>query len=123
MRSKSATKRGVSDCPRNACWDFWEGKKCRTEESGKKCPFKHVKKGSVPQAAPQKCSKCGGDHQRDDCSFTGACAHCGKDGHKVTVCRIKLAKQKEPSKNKKQVHLAVGEDAEDGRECRGEFQG
>ena len=123
MRSKSASKRGVSDCPRNACWDFWEGKKCKTEESGKKCPFKHVKKGSVPQPAPQKCNKCGGDHQRDECSFTGACAHCGKDGHKVTVCRIKLAKQKEPSKNKKQVHLAVGEDAEDGRECRGEFQG
>ena len=60
MRSKSASKRGVSDCPRNACWDFWEGKKCKTEEIGKKCPFKHVKKGSVPQAAPQKCSKCGG---------------------------------------------------------------
>ena len=46
-----------------------------------------------------------------------------KDGHKATVCRNKPGKQKEPSKNKKQVHLAVGEDGEDGRECRGEFQG
>ena len=99
MRSKSATKRGVSDCPRNACWDFWEGKKCRTEESGKKCPFKHVK-GSVPQAAPQKCSKCGGDHQREVCSFTGACAHCGRTGTRRQCVATSPASRRSPPRTR-----------------------
>ena len=38
--------------PEGHCFDFWKGKKCRIQEEGKECKFKHVR-------APSQCDKCG----------------------------------------------------------------
>lgn len=34
-----------------------------------------------------KCFRCGGEHRASECSFKGTCRQCGREGHKLSVCK------------------------------------
>ena len=120
-RGRSMSK-APSDCPRNVCWDSWEGKPCHIEAEGKKCKFEHKIRPASEKKSAQECGKCGGAHKNAECKFSGACDYCKKEGHTAKMCR--KAKSQPRQEKAKKVNLAVAaEGANEGREVRNEFEG
>ena len=89
------------------CFAFQKGGCTRAE-----CPFLHEKeqKPKQSQKSPDKgsktgpCDKCGGNHPRTECKFSGDCGFCHAKGHKEAVCRKKAA-------GKVKAQVATGQDA------------
>ena len=124
-RTRGKTPR-PKDVPQGVCWYFWEDGKC----SYQNCSFKHERRPKDQQqkneqrpqtyGKPQenksdsnpKCTKCGGAHTHDKCTFKGVCNYCDKPGHKAPQCRKKVAdnKARQPDGPKKpNARLAFAE--------------
>jgi len=119
-RARSASRRGRSasgrrtprDCPKTACWDFWDNKPCRAEAEGKKCSFEHKRRPANERNASRgrkdasaksaECGKCGNNHKTVDCSFSGTCDKCKKQGHMAKLCS---AKSDKPRTHKKGMNV------------------
>ena len=122
-----------SDCPKGTCWEFWTSGNCAfSKSSGKECRFEHSRRpaassGNKPPEQKQEpkkkgCYKCGEAHKPAECTYTGKCGACEREGHKTALCKSRDRSQSKsrPKKGKKQVHMAV---VEDGQESSGNHQG
>ena len=62
------------------------------------------------QQSPGQCSRCGEQHPRKTCKFTGKCSWCQKEGHKEAVCKQRVA-----GKPKLMMSVVGGEDGVEAR--------
>jgi hypothetical protein len=100
----SANKSKQSQKETRTCYGYAKNGSCNRpacpfihKNDGDKSEVKSFKSGSSPTvfsrptqpSTPQKCDKCGENHPRKACKYTGKCSWCGKDGHKEELCHRK----------------------------------
>ena len=139
-RARSRSMGPPQNCPKGACWGYWNTGEC----SQKDCRFKHEKNRSeakdsnfrsnerankVSQHGGAKCGSCAKwGHETSSCNFDGQCDYCHAKGHKQACCNKKKfedGKKKQGSADpafggpRKQAHFAQeGEEVAEEKEQR-----